>query len=176
MPKIIPDLENKIVCAARNVLFTEGYEALSMRRMANDCHIAVGTIYNYVKDKDELIAKVALRDWLAAVDEITAVNEKEKDFAVAMLNVLNGVRSFRAKYTNCWSRLESAVRDRNNISFYHPRLRSAIAKLVEPFIKCEGDKKNALENMLAELIISTVAHPDIDDETFCTFIKAVDVN
>ena len=56
MPKIIPDLKKNIINKGRTILFEEGYDALSMRRMASECGIAVGTIYNYMRNKDDLFS------------------------------------------------------------------------------------------------------------------------
>ncbi|MBD5457178.1 MAG: TetR/AcrR family transcriptional regulator, partial [Lachnospiraceae bacterium] len=73
MPKIIQELREKILAASRTRLLTEGYAALSLRGIAQDCSIAVGTIYNYFKDKNTLIASVMLEDWLEALETMERV-------------------------------------------------------------------------------------------------------
>ena len=47
MPKIIEDVENRILCAARQRLLGGDLSSFSARGIAEDCGIAVGTIYNY---------------------------------------------------------------------------------------------------------------------------------
>jgi len=52
MPKILENVEEKIIEEAEGILLNEGYSALSLRKLAKKSHIAVGTIYNYFKDKN----------------------------------------------------------------------------------------------------------------------------
>ena len=46
MPKIIEDVENRILRAARERLLGGDLSSFSARGIAEDCGIAVGTIYN----------------------------------------------------------------------------------------------------------------------------------
>ena len=54
MPKIIKDPEERILQAARKRLLDSDLSSFSLRGVASDCGIAVGTIYNYFKDKENL--------------------------------------------------------------------------------------------------------------------------
>lgn len=56
MPKIIDEAEKKLLAQARQQLFAAGYGGLSVRQLAKECGMAVGTVYNYFKDKDTLVA------------------------------------------------------------------------------------------------------------------------
>ena len=56
MPKIIKNPEDRILQAARNRLLDKDLSSFSLRGVAADCGIAVGTIYNYFKDKESLMA------------------------------------------------------------------------------------------------------------------------
>ena len=47
MPKIIDEAREKILSAAKHTLLGQGYSVLSLRGVARQCGIAVGTIYNY---------------------------------------------------------------------------------------------------------------------------------
>ncbi|MBQ3897679.1 MAG: helix-turn-helix transcriptional regulator, partial [Clostridia bacterium] len=63
MPKIIANLEDTIIEQANIQLFEKGYSDMTMRSVAEACGIAVGTVYNYYKSKDMMVAKIMLRDW-----------------------------------------------------------------------------------------------------------------
>ena len=63
MPKKIENLKDMILQDARIILKKQGYEQLAIRKVANDCHIAVGTVYNYFPSKEMLAAYVMLEDW-----------------------------------------------------------------------------------------------------------------
>ena len=69
MPKIIKDPEERILQAARKRLLDSDLSSFSLRGVASDCGIAVGTIYNYFKDKESLMAAVMAQDWAKAREE-----------------------------------------------------------------------------------------------------------
>lgn len=49
------DMRSRILAAARAILEAEGVEAMSMRRIAGRLGCSVGTLYNHVADKDEVL-------------------------------------------------------------------------------------------------------------------------
>ena len=58
MPKKIEDVSQKIINAALDIYHTEGYDSLSMRRIAEVSGLAVGTVYTHFDDKEALLAQV----------------------------------------------------------------------------------------------------------------------
>lgn len=51
-------IRNKILDAAGRILAQDGYESLSIRKIANEIEYSPGIIYHYFKDKAEIIATV----------------------------------------------------------------------------------------------------------------------
>lgn len=63
MPKIIKDLKPQIKHQAL-ILFEEvGYSKVSMRKLASQVGIAVGTLYNYFSNKEELYLEILIESW-----------------------------------------------------------------------------------------------------------------
>ena len=58
MPKKIEGVTQKIINAALEIYHTEGYDSLSMRRIAEVSGLAVGTVYTHFEDKEALLAQV----------------------------------------------------------------------------------------------------------------------
>ena len=58
MPKKIEDVTQKIINAALEIYHKEGYDSLSMRRIAEVSGRAVGTVYTHFEDKEALLAQV----------------------------------------------------------------------------------------------------------------------
>ena len=58
MPKILPNQREVFLNNAKKILKKEGCGALSIRRLANDSGVATGTLYNYFRSKEDLIAAV----------------------------------------------------------------------------------------------------------------------
>ncbi|MGB0346249.1 MAG: TetR/AcrR family transcriptional regulator [Balneolaceae bacterium] len=55
MPQKEITLREKILEASRSVLFTSGYDALSMRKIASATGVSATSIYLYFKNKDHLV-------------------------------------------------------------------------------------------------------------------------
>ncbi len=81
MPKIIDDLQKKIMKEAKQQVLENGYTRTTIRSVAQDCGIAIGTIYNYYPSKDYLIASFVLNDWIPLKE---AINEKCKSTSKPM--------------------------------------------------------------------------------------------
>ncbi len=81
MPKIINDLQEKILKEAKRQVFEYGYTNMTIRSVAQECGIAIGTIYNYYPSKDYLTASFVLNDWLPLIEEL---NNKCKSTEIPM--------------------------------------------------------------------------------------------
>lgn len=58
MPKKIEDVTQKIISAALEIYHKEGYDSLSIRRIAEISGLSVGTVYTHFDDKEALLAQV----------------------------------------------------------------------------------------------------------------------
>lgn len=63
MPKIIKDLEKKIIESALRLFEDSSYKNVSMRKISKEAGIAVGTLYNYFPTKKELYLAVYEKSW-----------------------------------------------------------------------------------------------------------------
>ena len=55
------ELREQILSAAMNILVSEGYEAVTIRRLANEIEYTPGALYSYFKDKDEIVFALVVR-------------------------------------------------------------------------------------------------------------------
>ncbi|HBU13403.1 MAG TPA: hypothetical protein DEB31_12005 [Clostridiales bacterium] len=62
MPKVIHNVSKRIVDAAIKVYHEDGFEHISMRRIARESGLAIGTLYNRFEDKEALLAHVLSGD------------------------------------------------------------------------------------------------------------------
>ena len=63
MPKIIENLQSKLIEEAKKQIEEAGYGAMTIRSVAKACGVGVGTVYNYFSSKEELVATHLLEDW-----------------------------------------------------------------------------------------------------------------
>ena len=71
MPKIIENLENRLISEAKKQIAEAGYNAVTIRSVAKACGVGVGTVYNYFESKEALLAAfmaVAAHRCLQAAD------------------------------------------------------------------------------------------------------------
>ena len=63
MPKIIENLREQLLSEAKKQVKERGYAATTVRSVAGACGVGVGTVYNYFKSKEMLIATFVYDDW-----------------------------------------------------------------------------------------------------------------
>ena len=73
MPKVIENLKEKIVAEANQQLQEVGYGAMTIQSIARACGVGVGTVYNYLSSKDEIVVACIAADWVACMDTICTV-------------------------------------------------------------------------------------------------------
>lgn len=56
----------------------DGMASLGIRTIANECGVAIGTIYNYFPDKASLVTEVVARFWRAAIEEAGVLSNAEE--------------------------------------------------------------------------------------------------
>lgn len=77
MPKIIDNIEEKIFKAAFKLFAEKGYNSVSMKLVAEDVGIAVGTLYNYHPNKQQLFFNVLKQNIKQMFSILNQVIERE---------------------------------------------------------------------------------------------------
>ena len=73
MPKIIPDTEEKILNAAKELFSKYKYRDIEMKAIAKESGIAVGTMYNYFSNKQTLYYKIFEDSWHSTYSNLKKV-------------------------------------------------------------------------------------------------------
>lgn len=100
MPKVIKNLKDNIISTSKEELFNKGFKELNMRNIAKKNNTAVGTIYNYFKNKEMLVASIILEDWLKAVEKIKYVANNTSSVSEGLEGILNAIKSFYDLYSD----------------------------------------------------------------------------
>lgn len=130
MPKIIENLREQILNEAKKQLFEQGYEKTTIRSVAQECGIAVGTVYNYFKSKDILIASLVLEDWNGCIQSIA--NYPKEDRRAFLEHIHISLNAFEKKHDKLFTDKEAA-KTFNTVFFErHRLLRSQLSQLIKP--------------------------------------------
>jgi AcrR family transcriptional regulator len=155
MPKYIANLRERITETARRQLLDGGYSTMTIRSISEECGIAVGTVYNYYKSKDDIIATFMLADWL----EITADMKKNVDAAQSPGEAVDAVNAGLEKFISIYSSLPEDEKARASFGAagpkWHLKLRSQLAGILKPccerWARCYTDE---FEDFIAAEILA----------------------
>jgi AcrR family transcriptional regulator len=73
------DLRDKILTAARRVFVDDGFEALTMRRLAKEIGYSPTTIYLHFKDKSEIVKAICDELFLALIKRLQDLARRQTD-------------------------------------------------------------------------------------------------
>lgn len=88
------NLRQDILDVAREMFATEGYESVSMRKIADKIEYSATTIYLYFKDKNELLYQICEETFAHLGEEIRAISEPETDLLVRLKKGLRAYIEF----------------------------------------------------------------------------------
>lgn len=166
MPKIIDEAYDLILNSAKQKLFEEGYSAFSLRPVAMDCGIAVGTIYHYFENKDDLIAAVMLEDWKCAMAQMEIHCQAATTLSDGLLSIYSAIDNFCRIYETIWSQSEDhiSVKILNTRRFQlQMRLNQKIRELLQRFDRMEDFD---LSLLLVQIILSSVLEKETSAKQF----------
>ena len=94
------ELRQQILGAARDLFVREGYENLSMRRVAEKIEYSPTTIYLYFKDKSDLLCQLCEETFARLVREFVAIEQDASDPVACLRKVLRAYVEFGLKHPN----------------------------------------------------------------------------
>ena len=133
MPKIIPDLPEKLIEETRRQVMEVGYSALNIRDIARNCGVGVGTVYNYFPSKDALIAQFLLQDWKESLERIHQAVGESRDAEAVFSAIYGELAAFYGRYADLFRAAESVVPAPPRK--YHEILRGQIAQVLRPLCR-----------------------------------------
>ncbi len=133
MPKIIENLESRLVEEARRQAWEGGYGAVTIRSVAAACGVGVGTVYNYFDSKDALLAAFLLADWkdfLQAIEEAKAAQPEAEAVLQAMYRQL---KYYSGAHRAIFGEQSAAKIFGGTMGAYHSILRDQLAQPLVSF-------------------------------------------
>ena len=133
MPKIIEGLRERILETAGRMLLETGYQALTVRAVATECGVAVGTVYNYFPSKELLVASLMLEDWKRCLAHMRERSEAAPSAEQGMRALYEELCAFRARYSSAWAQYTARGGDLHQVRSRHGML---VEQLTEVMRAC----------------------------------------
>ncbi len=168
MPKIIENLESKLIAQAKKQIMEDGYGAMTVRSVAQKCGVGVGTVYNYFPSKDALVAAYMLQDWRACMQEVAAVSEEADSARPVARCIYEQLRLYAARHSSLFQDPAAAAAFAGAFSRYHSMLRSQLAAQLRPF--CADD---FTADFAAEALLTWTMAGKSFDELFAVLQKTL---
>ena len=137
MPKIIENLENRLMEEARKQIEESGYDAVTIRSVAKGCGVGIGTVYNYFPSKDDLLAAFMLADWKVCLAAINETGENAADALPVLRCIYDRLCLFTKQHQRIIRDPGAAAGFAGSFGKYHGMLRGQLAGPLRKF--CDSD-------------------------------------
>ena len=148
MPKIIENLESRLIEEAKKQIEESGYGAMTIRSIAKACGVGVGTVYNYFSSKEELIATRLLDDWNQCIVAIQAVSTYSESPRPVALCIYDQLVSFSCRHTAIFRDEAAAASFSGSFGRYHRILRAQLSQPLRKFCKSDFSADFVAEALL----------------------------
>lgn len=158
MPKIIKDLESRLIEEAKKQIEESGYGAVTIRSVAKACGVGVGTVYNYFPSKDALLATYMLKDWECCITAINAVSAYSDAPQAVVRCIFDQLLAYAQLHKTIFADEAAGAAFAGSFSRYHAMLRGQLALPLRKF--CQSDF--AADFIAENLLTWTMAGTDFD--------------
>lgn len=106
MSRVIENPEQLILSKAKEILYNEGYQKLSMRNISKACDIALGTIYNYFPNKKDLYIAMMTDYWQEYFYKLESIVDSDCTFHDKLNRIFSELSVFIRTFKELWLKPE----------------------------------------------------------------------
>ena len=165
MAKIIDNLYFNIQEVGKKILLEDGYKKMTLRLVANKCNIATGTVYNYFKSKDQLVATIMFKDWKNMIDATVPRLSNIESSIDGLELVFKMIKDYTAIYQKAWLDYGGSLigqDERHNI------LIKQLNDLIRPLFKDDDSI-----NFISEVLLYSGIRDDVSFDDIRPFILKI---
>lgn len=161
MPKIIENIRERLLEEAKKQIAQNGYAKTTIRSVAEGCRLGVGTVYNYFKSKDHLIATFMAEDWLCLLDGVK--ESSDKGSKAVLESIFNALTDFVQRYRSLFCDKDAEKAFATVFSQRHKQLRGQLAEIILPV--CNKEDDGFMADFIAEALLTwTVSGKGFDEQ------------
>ena len=148
MPKIIENLESKLIEEAHRQIEQSGYGAFTIRSVAKACGVGIGTVYNYFQSKDDLLASFLLGDWQKCMSAIVSASEQSASPEPVVHCMFDQLLSYAKRHQAIFRDETATTNFAGSFSRYHGLLRSQLAAPIRKYCGSDFQAEFIAESLL----------------------------
>ncbi|MBI9051916.1 MAG: helix-turn-helix transcriptional regulator [Anaerolineaceae bacterium] len=136
MPKILTDIQNTILTSAENLFNQRGFQQTDMREIAVHAQIAVGTIYHYYKNKQDLFMHVMAHSWHQTIQNLEKISQGDitpEQKLINMLNELSRGMANRRSMSSLWTEISTMYAAEHQHMVSHSEFNGMHSKIANYF-------------------------------------------
>ncbi len=159
MPKIVPDIQKKIISTATRHFLENGFDKTDMREIAAEAEIAVGTIYLHYQNKETLFLHVIRHNWQQCgerIEEISNSDQRPEEQLRKILRFLIEEMLERKSQNSLWMEIGSLHHQKigkfsetNHLSEIREPISQNLGKVIRKMVK--NDPSRFTEQTCAQL-------------------------
>lgn len=163
MPKIIENVREQLLNEARRQIARDGYKNTTIRSVAGACGLGIGTVYNYFKSKDMLIASFILEDWQECLHQMK--QQTLHNPSICLQTVYDSLSDFMSSHREVFGDSDAAKVFATTFAQRHKLLRDQLTDVIRPVChNASIDNKEFLAEFIAESLLTwTVAGKTFED-------------
>ena len=158
MPKLILNIEERILLSAKELFYEKGYDQVNMKEISKRADIAVGTLYNYFPNKNSLYLLVLENSWNITFEKLYELLDKDMDEREKLKSAITLIYE-EVLYRKCMGiqvRKSKDLKENQCIKKIEKKIKNNINKLFDNIkIKKEfEDDENILDKVVYTLLIN----------------------
>ena len=161
MPKIIENVREQLLCEARRQIAENGYKNTTIRSVAGACNLGIGTVYNYFKSKDILIATFILEDWQECISQMQ--QESLAHPGCCLKTVYDSLSNFMSGHKELFGDSDATKVFATTFAQRHKLLRDQLVDIIRPICHNAAVNNN---DFLAEFIAESLLNWTVAGKTF----------
>jgi AcrR family transcriptional regulator len=179
MAKVLVNAKRAIFTAAKELLDSRGYAALSMREVAGRSGVALGTIYNYYANKQELVQDMMIVQWIVFSERQAAIASSQLGVYVRLYKLYKELGAFVGTFRQLWSMREACdlPKEPDKLTEYLERVADCVEGILLQEARRGGIRLKRDAHELARFIVmnhmALIQMPVFRYELFEGFLKEI---
>lgn len=186
MPKIIKDVEKTIRNCALKLFVELSYTAVDMKMISKKSGVAVGTLYNYYENKEQLYVSILKESWQNTFNKLDSISnltispkEKLRKFIITLYEDIESRNGLGKALINT-SAVE--LKDNKEINYLKDSLILRTENLlgcfdkVDTFSKCPNINTRLAESLLVSTLVMLEFHPSDKKDNINFLVEFADLS